>query len=84
MPTVFNDTDVAEALTSTMMITVTNMGTTPTPVPVMTSGTIPSTSAYGSRHTGGTIDSGIMSRLEGSQLNVDQPHYDWDSPDQHK
>ena len=73
MPTVFSDTDVTKALTSTMNVTVTAMGNTLTPTPVTTSGTIPSTSADGSRHTGSTVHSRIMSRLEGLQLNVHQP-----------
>ena len=84
MSTLFNDIDVAEALTSTMMVTVTTMGTTPTPTLVTTSDTIPSTSSDGSRYTEGTVGSKIMSRLEGLQLNVDQLQYGWDSPDQHK
>ena len=45
MSTVFNDTDVTKALTLTMMVTFTTVGTTPTPTPVTSSGTIPSTSA---------------------------------------
>ena len=65
MSTVFSDTDVTKASTSTMMVTV-------TATPVTTSGTIPSTSADGSRCTEGTAGSRIMSRLEGLQLNVDQ------------
>ena len=65
MSIVFNDTDVTEALTSTMMVTSTAMGPTLTPTTVITSGTISSTSADGSRHTKGTVDSRIMSRLEG-------------------
>ena len=84
MSTVFNNTDVTEALTSTMMITVTIMGTTLTSTPAMTSGTIPSTNAVGSTHTEETVGSRIMWTLEGLQLDVDQPWYDWDTPDQHK
>ena len=80
MPTVFSDTDVTKVLTLTMMVTVTTLETTLTPTPVTTCGTIPSTSADGSRCTEGTIGSWIMSRLEGLQLNVDQPQYDWDAP----
>ena len=55
-----------------------------TPTSVTTSSTVPSTSADGSRHKEGTAGSKIMSRLEGLQLNVDQPLYDWDAPDHHK
>ena len=44
---------------------VTSMGTTLTPTPVTTSGTILSTSAVDYRHTEGTVCSRIMSRLEG-------------------
>ena len=71
MSTIFNDTDVTEALTSAMMVTVTTMGTTPTSNPVITSRTITSASLDGSRCTEGTVDSKIMSRLEGWQLNAD-------------
>ena len=73
MFTVFSDTDVNEAITSTMMVTVTAMGTTPTPTPVTTSGIIPSTSTDHSRCIEGTVGSRIMSRLDGLQLNVDLP-----------
>ena len=55
--TVFSNTDVKKDLTSTMMVTVTAMGTTPTPTPVKTSGIIPSTSADSIRHTEGTVGS---------------------------
>ena len=72
MSTILNDTDVSKALTSTMMVTVTTMGTTLTPAPVTTTGTISRISADGSRHTDGTVGSRIMSRLEDLQLNVDQ------------
>ena len=82
MSTVFSDTDVNKTLTSTMMVIVAAMGSTPTPV--KTSDTIPSTSSDGSRHNEGAVGSRIMSRLEGLQLNVNQPLYDWDTPDQHK
>ena len=82
--TVFSDTDVTKASTLTMMVTVTTIKTTLTPAPVTTSGTIPSTSADGSRHTVGTAGSTIMSKLEGLQLNADQPWYDWDVPDQQR
>ena len=68
---VFSDTDVTEASTSTIMVKVTAMETTPTPTSVTISGTIPS--ADDSRHTEGTAGSRIMLRLEGLQLNVDQP-----------
>ena len=68
--TVFNATYVTEALTLTMMVTVTTMGTIPTPTPATTTGTIPSTSADGRRCTEGTVGSRIMSRLEGLQLNI--------------
>ena len=53
MSTVFSDTDVTEALTSTKMVTVTTIGTTLTPTPVKTCGIIPSTSVDGSRCTEG-------------------------------
>ena len=66
------------------MVTVNTMGTTLTPIPVTTSARIPSTIADGSRCTKGTVGSRIKSRLEGLQLNVDQPQYNWDAPDQHK
>ena len=84
MFTVFNDTNVTETLTSTMMVAVTTMRTTMTTTQVTTSGRISSTSADGSRHTEGTVGSRIISRLEGLQLNVDQPQYGWDTPDQQK
>ena len=84
MSTVLGDTDVTEASTATMMVTVTALETTPTPFPVTTSDTIPSTSADGSRYTKGTAGSRIVTRLEDLQLNVNQPKYDWDGPDQHK
>ena len=61
MSTVFSDTDITEALTSTMMATVTAMGATLTPTPVIPSGIIPVTSADGSRHNVGTVGSRIMS-----------------------
>ena len=70
MSTVFSDTDVMEALTLTVMVTVTTMATTLTPTPVTTSDTIPSTSADGSRHTEGIVGSRIMSKHEVLQLNV--------------
>ena len=76
MSTVFSDTNVSEASTLTMMVTITAMGTTPAPTPVTTSVTIPSTCADGSRHTEGVVGSNIMSILEGLQLNVNQPQYD--------
>ena len=72
MSTVFNNTDVIEAITLTMTVAVTVMGTTLTPTPVTTSGKIPSTSPDGRRCTEGTVTSRIMSRLEDLQLNVDQ------------
>ena len=81
MSTVSNDMDVTEALTSTTMVMVNIMGTTLTPMPVTTSGTIPSTIADVSKCTEGTVGSRIMSRPEGLQLNVNQPQYDWDAPD---
>ena len=84
MSAVFNDTDVTKTLTLTVMVTVTNMGTTLTPTPVTTSGTIPSTSADGSRCTEGTVGSRIMSRLDSLQWNINQPQYDWDASDQHR
>ena len=84
MSTVFSDTDVTEASTLTIIVTVTTMETTLTPTPVTTSGTIPSTSTDGSRCTEARAGSRIISRLEGLQLNVEQPQYDWDAPDQHK
>ena len=65
MSTVFNDTDVTEALNLTVIVTVTAMGTILTPTPVTTSGAIPRTGAGGSRHTEGTVGSRIMSGLEG-------------------
>ena len=71
MSTVFSDTNVTKASISTMMVTVTAMETTLTSIQVTTSGTIPS--ADGSRCTEGTAGSRIMSRLEGLQLNVNQP-----------
>ena len=52
------------------------MGTTLTSTPVMTSGTIPSASADGARHTEGKAGSRTLSRLEGLQMNVDHPRYD--------
>ena len=84
MSTVFSDTDVTKASTSTMMVTVTAIKTTLTQTPVTTSGTIPSTSADGSRHIEGTAGSRIMSSLEGLQLNVNQHQCDWDTTDKHK
>ena len=84
MSTVYSGTNVIKASTSTMRVTVTTIETTLTPTPVTTSGTIPSTSADGSRCTEGTAGSRIMSQLEGLQLNVDQPWFNWDAPDQHK
>ena len=85
MSTFFSDTAVSKASTFAIMITVTSKETTLTPTPVTTSGTIPSTSADGSsRHTEGRAGSIIMSRLQGLQLNVNQPQYDWDAPDWHK
>ena len=66
---------------STLMVTVTTMGTTLTPTPVTTSDTIPSTSADVSRHIEGTVVSRITSRLGGLQLNVNQPQCHWDAPD---
>ena len=72
MSTVIRDTEINDALTLTMMVTVTAMGMILKPSPVTTSGTIPSTSADDSIQTEGTVGSTIMSRCEGLQLNVDQ------------
>ena len=55
MSTVFNDIDVTEVSTLTMMVTVATIGTTRTPTPVTTFGTIPSTSADGSTCIEGTV-----------------------------
>ena len=55
MSTVFNDTDITETLTLTTIVAVTTMKNTLTPTPATTCGTIPSTSADGSRHTEGTV-----------------------------
>ena len=52
---VFSDTDVTEASTLTTVVLVTTMETRTTPTQVTMSGTIPSTSADGSRCTEGTV-----------------------------
>ena len=64
MPTVFNNSDVTQALTSRMMVTIITMGTTLTTTPVKTSGTIPSRSEDGSSHTESTVGSRICQDLK--------------------
>ena len=55
-------------------------------VPIATASTSATahTSAEGTHHHDGTASSGFLSRLEGLSLNVKQPRYDWDAPDQHQ
>ena len=74
-----SDTTTVITLTSTTVVTATS--TVPT-VTASTSGAA-HTSAEGAHHPDGTASSRFLSRLEGLNLNVEQPSYDWDAPDQH-
>ena len=78
----FYGLDTTTVITPTSTPVVTATSTVPT-VTASTSATA-HTSAEGAHCPDGTASSRFLSRLEGLRLNVKQPKYDWDAPDQHQ